>query len=358
MTGSNIKIEQFDLFVNSEGGYNTYRIPVIIITANGTTLAFCEGRKHGADDFGKIDILLRRSTDGGKTWSKFQTVASEKDMTCGNPCPVVDASNGTVWLPFCKNLADGPEEMILRGEAPRTVWITKSTDDGLTWSRPIEITGQTKLPDWTWYATGPCHGIQLRDGRLVIPCDHVVGSTPRYHSHVMLSDDHGKNWRIGGIVDEGTNESAVVETEDGAVYINCRNSGEPPQKRAYAWSHDGGETFCEVARDETLIEPVCQAGLARFTSRTRHGRNRVLFSNPANGVRVNMTVRMSYDECRTWPVAKTLYSGPSSYSDIAIAPDMTICCIYENGEIYPCERLTLARFNVEWLTDGKDMIEE
>ena len=350
--------EQFDLFNSGKDGYHTYRIPALVTTSEGTILAFCEGRKHGRDDAGEIDIVLKRSSDDGNTWSDMQTVVSEGGMTCGNPCPVVDSSTGTIWLPFCKNLADGEEGLIAQGKAPRTVWLTHSTDDGKTWVEPKEITADVKDPSWTWYATGPCHGIQLTSGRLLIPCDHIVGmhfdgQRDPYHSHVIYSDDHGSSWQIGGIVNEGTNECAVVQSIDNAVYINCRNY-RGAKRRAYAWSNDNGSAFSKFGYDETLVEPICQASLVRFTDEERNDRNRILFANPASTAREKMTLRLSYDECKTWPVSKLLHPGPSAYSDLAVAPNMAICCLYERGDEHPYERLTLARFNLEWLTDSTD----
>ena len=208
-------LEQEELFVSGEGGYHTYRIPALVVSTEGTVLAFCEGRRHSSSDSGQIDLLLRRSDDDGHTWGAAQVVATEMDRTCGNPCPVVERVSGTIWLPFCKNLAAGHEGLITQGKAPRTVWLTHSEDAGLTWSEPREITATTKDPRWTWYATGPTHGIQLASGRLVVPCDHMVGvhfdrQKDPYHSHVIISDDAGASWRIGGIVDEGTNECAVI----------------------------------------------------------------------------------------------------------------------------------------------------
>jgi len=354
-------LEQTDLFVSGQKGYHTYRIPAMVTTTRGTILAFCEGRKHSRSDYGEIDIVLRRSPDGGATWEEMQLVVSEPDMTCGNPCPVVDRRDGTIWLPFTKNLADRGESLVLQGKAPRPVWLTHSRDDGLTWSEPIEITSQVKDSSWTWYATGPGHGIQLASGRLVIPCDHVVGveltRDDPHHSHLIYSDDGGASWRIGGVVAEGTNECAVVESVGGGLYVNCRNArGTGRTHRAYAWSYDQGRTFPDLRWDEALVEPVCQASLARFTSAQEQDRNRVLFANPASTQRERMTVRLSYDECRTWPVARALHEGPSAYSDLAIAPDMTICCLYERGAEHPYETVTLARFNLEWLTGGEDRL--
>lgn len=346
---------QTDLFVSGAGGYHTYRIPSLITSTQGRLLAFCEGRKHSRADSGKIDLLVRRSHDGGLTWGEVGVVASDGEtVTCGNPCPVVDRRDGVIHLPFCKNQAEGPEERIVAGKAPRTVWVTRSADEGVTWSEPVDITRECKDGSWTWYATGPGHGIQLRCGRLVIPCDHRVGRgftrDDPTHSHVILSDDGGRSWRIGGIVEEGTNECAVVETADGGLYINCRNY-RGGNRRAFARSTDGGGTFSGLAWDETLVEPVCQGSLVSLPCAPSAGGSRVLFSNPASPHRERMTVRMSADECRTWPVSRTLYAGPSAYSDLAVTDEGVVCCLYERGDEHPYERLTLAMFRPEWLAE-------
>jgi sialidase-1 len=351
-------LNQTTLYQSGSAGYHTFRIPALAVTNNGTLLAFAEGRKAGRGDAGEIDLVLKRSFDNGLTWQPLQVVVAEPAMTCGNPCPVVDRQTGTIWLPFSKNAAADTEELITQGKAVRTIWLTHSTDNGATWAAPSEITASVKDPTWTWYATGPTHGIQLQSGRLLIPCDHMVGNyfdrtRDPYHSHVIYSDDHGATWQIGGIVDAGTNECAVVELIDGTgghtVYINCRNyiGG---KRRAVAWSQDQGNSFTDFRWDETLIEPICQASLVRLSDERTGDRNRVLFANPASTARERMTIRLSYDECERWPVAKVLHAGPAAYSDLAVAPDGTICCLYERGDEHPYETLTLARFDLEWLT--------
>jgi len=340
------------LYASGVGGYHTYRIPALAVTREGTLLAFCEGRRDSRSDSGQIDLLLRRSVDGGETWTAVQVVVSRRGMTCGNPAPVVDAASGAILLPFCQNLADGGEDLICAGLAPRTVWLTRSDDDGATWAGPVDITAAVKPPGWTWYATGPGHGIQLASGRLLVPCDHVVGlrcnrATDPGHAHVILSDDGGATWRLGGIVPEGTNESAAVELAGGTVYINCRNRRGAGSTRATARSTDGGETFGEFARDAALIEPVCQGSLERL-----EGGRAVVFANPASTVRENLTVRLSIDGCYTWPYACRLTAGPAVYSDLAALPDGAICCLYERGASSPYEEIALARFGLAALTDA------
>ena len=173
------------LFISGTGDYHTYRIPAMVVTNKGTILAFCEGRKNRRSDSGDIDTLLRRSTDNGKIWSDVQIVVDDGIEVYGNPCPVVDRQTGDIWLLSTWNLGSDHEKRIIDGTSKdtRRVFITSSTDDGLSWAKPKEITSDVKQPDWTWYATGPGNGIQLskgkHKGRLVIPCDHIEASTKK-----------------------------------------------------------------------------------------------------------------------------------------------------------------------------------
>jgi sialidase-1 len=198
--------------------------------------------------------------------------------------------------------------------------------------------------------------VQLRSGRLVVPCDHRVRATKRRdggrHSHVIYSDDRGATWRIGGVVQrEGTNESAVVELADGSVYLNCRDQA-GRGRRCGAWSRDGGLTFPEDRWDEALIEPACQGSLECVTG--ADGRDRVLFCNPASATRDTLTVRVSYDGCRSWTAGKALERGRAAYSDLAVTPGGTVLCLFERGEASPYERLTLACFDLAWLEGASE----
>ncbi len=345
--------EKVDVFTSGRDGYKSYRIPSVIVTPKGTVLTFCEGRKHGSGDAGDIDLMIKRSTDGGRTFSPQQIVWDDAENTCGNPCPVVDRTTGTIWLLMTHNLGKDTEHHIDKGTAQstRTVWLSHSTDDGMTWAKPVEITSSVKKPEWTWYATGPGAGIQTRAGRLVIPCDH---RNKGEFSHVIYSDDHGKTWQIGGISDPGGNECEVVELADGKLLLNMRNYKPQRSNRAIATSSDDGLTWSGSRLDPVLIEPTCQASLQRY-SWSEAGKSRILFSNPATQKkRENLTVRLSYDECETWPESKVLHPGPAAYSSIASLPDGTALCFFENGEKNPYEKITLARFGIDWLTGGKD----
>ncbi len=345
------------IFISGENSYNTYRIPALVVSGDGTILAFCEGRKNSSSDTGDIDIVLKRSYDNGKTWDDMRVILDDGIDTVGNPAPVLDRETGTIWLVNTRNLASGPEKLIVEGKAPRTAWVTYSTDDGETWAELKEITDDVKKPTWTWYATGPCHGIQLKSSRLVIPCDHVDGTERDYqrtaYSHVIYSDDRGKTWQIGGIGQAGTNECVIVETMNDALYLNCRNYvGD--KRRAYTWSYDSGETFTDFGWHDKLVEPICQASMIRYTDEVNHDKNRILFSNPASTNRERMTIRISYDECKSWSDGKLLYEGPSAYSDLCVAPDMTIGCLYECGKEKAYETITYAQFDLDWLTDGAE----
>ena len=169
----------------------------------------------------------------------------------------------------------------------------------------------------------------------------------------MYSDDHGETWKrsepLGWI--DPSDESMSVETEGGRIYMNMR-SRQQKHMRAYAWSDDGGETWSKVEFDNGMPEPSVQGSVVRYTTADEHGKNRVLLAHPSSRTeRAQLTVRMSYDECRTWPVAKVLQPGSSAYSDLAIASDKTVLCLYEADEY---SKFILTRFNLAWLTDGAD----
>jgi len=350
--------EQTEVFVSGQEGYHTYRIPSLIVTKKGTLLAFAEGRKNSRSDTGDIDIVLRRSLDNGRTWLPMQLVADHDHDTIGNPCPVVDRRTGTIWLLLTGNPGQAQEDAIIATTAAgtRTVWVSSSRDDGLTWSPPRDITAQTKRENWTWYATGPGCGIQLACGRKVIPCDHnVAGPTIVRRSHVIYSDDGGLTWRIGGDIGPDVNECQIVELADGNLMLNMRNYAKGPcaeKRRAVATSVDGGITWSDIWYDQALIEPVCQAALIRVTRRPAADRHRLLFANPANSTkREKMTLRLSYDEGRTWPVAREIHAGPTAYSALATLPDHTVGCLYERGRQHSYETLTFARCSLAWLEE-------
>ena len=350
-------LPQVEVFRRGVGGYHTYRIPAIVVTKQGTLLAFCEGRKSGGGDAGDIDMLLRRSTDGGKTWSPTRVVWDDGKNTCGNPAPVVDQETGTIWLPMTWNLGSDHERDIMAGKSqqPRQVYLTYSKDDGQTWAVPQRISETTRQPHWRWYATGPGNAIQLtrgqHRGRLLIPAnhsDHRDASQHPYRSHVFWSDDHGKSWRLGGVQQDRTNESAVVELADGAV-LQAMRSYHGTNRRAMARSGDGGETWGQVYLDAALDTPVCQASMLRYSwseDATRGGKSRILFASPKGRGRSDLHVWVSYDEGKTWPICKSIYPGSSGYSNLVDLGNNRIGILYEKDGY---QTISLVTFDLAWL---------
>jgi len=341
-------VSQEDLFLAGENGYHTYRIPSLLRAADGSLLAFCEGRKVGRSDSGDIDLIMKRLEPGQETFGDPVVVWDDGPNTCGNPCPVLDRQTGTIFLWMTHNLGEDREADIVarKSRGTRTVWLSRSHDHGRTWTKPVEMTAHVKLPEWTWYATGPGCGIQTRNGRLVIPCDHIADDGT-WGSHVILSDDHGQTWRIGGIAKPKTNECEVVELSDGRLLLNMRNYNRQFTCRAVADSADGGLTWSEVRYDQTLVEPVCQASIRRIDGITREGRPLIAFSNPADPKeRRRMTVRLSADDGKTWPWSIVVWEGPAAYSCLSCLPDGTILLLYERGEKHAYERITLARISI------------
>ena len=273
---------------------------------------------------------------------------------CGNPCPVVDQQTGTIWLLMTWNFGSDKESEIIKQESEdtRRVFISSSDDDGLTWTIPHEITSDTKLTNWTWYATGPGVGIQIQNGvfknRLIIPCDHIEAETEKYYSHIIYSDDHGKTWQLGGSTPtDQVNECQVVELENNRLMLNMRNYDRNKKTRAISFSADAGLTWSEILHDSTLIEPICQASFLRYSWETDSSKNIVLFSNPASKTeRVKMTVRLSYDEGKTWPFEKILHDGPTAYSCLTVLPDGDVACLYEAGKEHPYETIVFEKLSL------------
>ena len=343
--------EQLTVFSAGEAGYYCFRIPALVVSAEGTILAFSEARKLTCHDDAEIDLVLKRSFDQGKTWQDLQVLFDYGTDSVNQPAPVLDRETGEVVLVFCRN--------------NQRVFVTKTLDDGVTWSEPAEITKDVVDPAWSYIGSGPGHGMQLSSGRLLIPSwgDTSPGPAtwPRpswggeQFSYVMYSDDHGTTWKRGKSLDmDLSDEAMAVETADGSIYMNMRSRQEK-RMRAFAWSEDGGVSWSPVQFDQSLPEPSVQGSVIRFTDEERFSKNRVLLAHPSSQTeRKQFTVRMSYDECRTWPVSKVVHEGSAAYSDLAVADDMTILSLYEADQY---SKLALARFNLEWLTDGNDSLQ-
>ena len=381
-------LEKQDLFkVGDNPAYNIYHIPGIVVTAKGTVLAWCEARKRpaGVSDWDDIRILLRRSTDDGRSWSAPVSIAAVPGPKTKNPIALrmknVDPADVTYNNPVLIADRDGTVHMLFCLEYMR-VFYQRSTDDGLTFTTPVEITATfdafTKDYGWKVLATGPNHSIQLRNGRLIVPVWLSTGTGGNAHrpsvTATIFSDDAGKTWQAGNIAVPDTatwinpNETVAIELNDGRVMLNVRNESKA-HRRLVTTSPDGATGWSTPRFDDALLEPICMGGIVRY----RHGgQNLILFSNPhnldkekgqpepgKNRDRKNVSVKISRDEGQTWSVHKSIEPGPSMYSDIAVTRAGTILCFYgRSGDnqgmaAFAGGRLTVARFNLEWLTDGK-----
>jgi len=336
---------------------HTYRIPALVETRKGTLLAVVDARHDSASDLpARISLMARRSRDLGKTWSPAITVRSVEQGGVGDASLLLDRNSGRVW---CFHSFGGPGIGFGTARGARTgpgtfQWhAMHSDDDGVTWSEPRDLTPQVKEPEWQ--AMFASSGTQIQTslaiasfatagvataGRYLVPmvvrhADGVVSSRNAY------SDDRGGTWKIGAAIGAGTDESHNVELAGGVILQNMRNG----KTRAIARSTDGGVTFSPVTHDAALIDPTCNAGIARYHKR---GRDLLIFTNAASARRENLTVKLSADGGNTWTPGRALHPGPAAYSTVAPLHDGSVAVLYECGESNPYERITFARFALEW----------
>lgn len=333
------------LFQSGKDGYPRFRIPALVRTNAGTLLAICEGRKAGGGLKGDIDLVCKRSTDSGRTWSSLQILLEGKGHTLGNPCPVVNQKDGTLWLAFTRSHGEDTEEQIVAGTSKDTtqILVTFSKDDGKTWAPPRNLGESCRAKTWTWYGTGPGIGIQTSTGRLVLPCYHAEFPSKTYRSHMIFSDDHGKSWRRGDSIGEHCTECSSAERKNGDLVLIARTIQGKSEKYK-AMSKDGGQTWAGLTTDDRLYDPSCQASLLRIDGLN----SRWLFCGPAGPGRRNLTVRLSHDEGRTWPRSKLLRDGDGQYSSMAAAPDGSIGCLFDcwmDGNY----QVLFSRFSLDWL---------
>lgn len=339
--------EQVDLFQQGDGGVNTYRIPALVETLKGTLIAVADARHDSDQDLpARISLVMRWSIDRGRHWGPTRTLRVVTDGGVGDASLLLDRKTGRVW---CFH-AYGPQGIGFLTAKPgeRTgagtlqVHVMYSDDDGATWSPAADLTPQLKEPSWQALFSTSGTDIQTRSGRYLVPLV-VRDAGGKVSSRNAYSDDQGKTWKVGAAIGTGTDESHNVELPDGTILQNMRNG----KTRAVARSSDGAITFGPVEHDAALIDPACNAGIT-----FDRDRGVLLFTDAAATKRANLTVRASYDEGRTWPVARTLHAGPAAYSTVIVLKDGSIAVLYERGDKYPAEKITFARFNLEWTKES------
>lgn len=338
------------VFPLGEGGYACYRIPALLALPDGALLAFAEGRKNNCQDFGNVDIVLKTSSNGGKTWSNIRVLVDSDTLQAGNCAPVLDLLDpafpkGRIFLFY--NTGNATEHEVMQGRGLREVWYISSTDGGQSWSAPVNITRQTHRPgsppyhdaaDWRGYANTPGHAIQLTQkpyrGRIFVAANHTEGPPkPNWancFAHGFYTDDHGKTFHISeSIPIPGSNEATAAEIPGGGLLINCRNQAGQPRRRIQAWSSDGGACWQNAAYHPDLVEPVCQGTLLTVFDRKKP---RLLFLNPNSETRrENLSLRSSTDGGRSWSAGKTMAPGEAAYSDMALLGRKRLGILYEKG---------------------------
>lgn len=372
-TEASTSFEQQVLFKpGQDPGYACYRIPSVVKTVRGTLLAFAEGRRNDCSDAGDIDIVVKRSEDGGRTWSPLQVVNEGAGDTHGNPSPVVDRRTGRVLLAETYNTGrtDGKNCDV---PCDRTPHMQHSDDDGRTWSTPRDLSDELLPDDFnSWYATGPSHGIQLtrghHRGRLVFAVNAETWNGSRVsanHAALMVSDDGGDHWRAGAkdswpVADDGTfrqkpSEMALAELPDGTVHVSGHEQdGSDLGHRTQAVSRDGGDSF---ARPFAALPDLYAPQVQGSTLPVGKDGDRLLLACPGDpDRRRTMMIRSSYDGGRTWEsfdrgtVVTTDWSG---YSDLVQADRGHVGLLYEGGAVDARDEIRFARFTLDWLKDRR-----
>jgi sialidase-1 len=343
----------------ANGGANvhhSYRIPAIVSVGSDQLIAVAEGRVDAPDDFGNINLVMRRSLNNGDTWLAQEQIWNAPDRlgTIGNPTLVYDASKGRVWLFASENDSKhslgGAGGLTPVGVGDRRTWVTFSDDKGASWAPAKNITSAVTPAGTTWDAMGPGVGIQIargdKAGRLVIPA----------RGRIIISDDHGASWsylstRATGSTETVLNETTVAETgTTGWMYVNARSQSDELRRQTKI-SKDHGVTWSKWASDSALIESECQASLVRYNFNEP---GRIMFFNPASTSNRNgMRVRISYDDGATWPISRVVDAGQGGYSSMTKTSDFHIAALYESGGGSDSNRdIKLTTFNLDWIRNG------
>ncbi|MFH6604362.1 exo-alpha-sialidase [Maribacter algicola] len=320
-----------------------FRIPALATAPNGDLIAAIDERVASCGDLkwnNNINIVVRRSIDNGDSWSAIETVVDYPlGKSASDPSMIVDKITGEIILFFnYMDLENEKDVYYLK--------MTKSSDNGKTWSAPEDITSQITKQDWhrdfKFITSG--RGMQTREGKLV----HTLVNLQK-GLFLFESNDHGKNWSLIDTPIEPADESKVVELSDGSWMVNSRvnNLG----NRFVHISSDEGKTWKSMP-DPSLIDPGCNASIIRYRSRNEEpGTYILLFSNANDkGQRKNMTVKISTDEGKSWSKGKTLYKESAAYSSMTVLSNGDIGIFFERNEY---QENVFARFSIRWLTDRR-----
>lgn len=345
------EVFQVDVFEAGEDGYFAYRIPALETAPNGALLAFAEGRKFQLEDPGgkgqEIDLVMKRSTDGGAHWSAMQVIEhSGEYWSSANPCTLVDRKTGLVWLFYLRGKPARNTYTARAGTDDIRILARTSRDNGRTWSEAVDLTDVTRDmrdPNWRCSVVGPGTGIQTKRGRLVIP----VWRYAPWGVFAVYSDDLGKSWTRGELVPgvEG-DECQIVELADGSLLFDIRQQKGPA--RIMAVSSNGGATWHDVHAGQA-VTPVC-CSIKRLTLKSARGdKDRLLWTGPKGPGRRNLVARLSYDEGNSFPVQREIAPGFGAYSSTSILKDKSIGVLWERGGQKDYQYLTFSRFNLDWL---------
>lgn len=353
------------VFTSGQEGYKSYRIPALISLPNGELLAFCEGRVGGSDDFGNIDIVMKRSRDQGRSWSNLQTIVDAGNLQAGNPAPVVDLTDpayptGRIFLFY--NTGNNHESEIRKGNGRREVLYITSADNGLTWGEPVNITGMVHPADWRSYANTPGHAMQFAGGkykgRIYVAANHSVGEPQKqfmdYRAHGYYTDDHGIHFHLSADVNiPGGNENMAVELSNDRLMLNFRNQQGDLRSRVVAISNDGGENWDSVYFDSQLPDPVCQGSILVIGE--KNGKNILAFCNNADAKRRdNLTLRISFNEGKTWDRHFVIDKSPEKYGGDSFTAysDITKLSKHRIGVLYEKDNYSKVVFTtVDWNHD-------
>ncbi|HIK96362.1 MAG TPA: hypothetical protein EYG03_30845 [Planctomycetes bacterium] len=347
-----------------DDGVNTFRIPGLATTNKGTLIGVYDVRRRASGDLpGDIDVGMSRSTDGGRTWEPMKVVMDMGDDPqwsfdgVGDPAVLVDRNTGTIWVAGTWSHGDrswrgsGPG---LRPEETGQLMLVRSDDDGITWSRPINITDQIKRPEWCFILQGPGKGITMRDGTIVFAAQYQDPPEQKRlpHSTIIFSKDHGRTWQVGTGAFDDTTEAQVVEIEPGVLMLNCRYNRKPV--RVVMTSRDMGQTWQKhTTSQRSLIEPgSCMASLVDVDQEVGEDVGQwLLFSNPDSSQgRHHITIKASPDRGQTWPKEHRLLLDEgkgAGYSCMSMIDEKTVGILYEGSQAH----MTFQRISLSDLVD-------